>query len=204
VLLAAWAPGSAAETEQEVQQLYREAYRYQVGSGRPQNIRKAVELYEAVIRMDPSHVDAHYNLAGLCAVQMRYDLAVDHYRKVLKLRPRDADACNNLGTLLERQGLSRKARIAYNRAIRLNPRVAAAHYNLGRLLLKDGDDQKAAIHIGKALELEPENPDYVSMQSKILGEAGKISNLVVGVVVVGFIGVLAGYAVFVRKRGAKV
>ncbi len=85
----------------EVERLYQEAQRYQLGVDRPVDVRKAIALYQRVIQQDSQHTDAYYNLAGLCFQQMRYDLAGRFYREVIKLRPGDGDAYNNLGAVYD-------------------------------------------------------------------------------------------------------
>ena len=211
---------NATGDDGEVGQLYNEAYSYHVGNGRPQNLRQAINLYQEVLKLDPEHINALYNLAGLCAVQKRYDLAVKYYTKVILKQPgrKDADAYNNIGTIFEKQGDLKQARLAYDKALKVNPDVAAAHYNLGRLLMTEGKAEEALEHIQEAVRLEgvalrrerevrgvaPDSSayvGYVNMYAKIKGKAGKISNTTIGLVVAGFVGVLIGYTVFLRKRG---
>lgn len=222
LVLGILSPGvpDATGDDGEAEQLYNEAYSYHTGDGRPQNIRQAINLYQEVLKLNPRHINARYNLAGLCALQKRYDLAIQHYTRVIRLQPHqaDADAYNNIGTIYEKQGKQKLARRAYDKALKLNPDVAAAHYNLGRLLLAEGKADEALEHIQDALRLEGValrrerevwgvEPDsgayvgYVSMYAKIKGETGKISNTTIGLVVAGFVGVLIGYTVFLHKRG---
>ena len=187
----------------EVKRLYEEAQRFQLGIGRPRNARKAISLYQEVIKLDPQHVNACYNLAFAFFESKRYDLALKYYRRVIRLQPADGDAHNNVGTVYERQGKDELARRYYRKAIRLDPKVAAAHYNLGRLLLNEGKTEAALAEIKEALRLDPENPGYVNMHARVMGESGKISGTAAALVVGGFVSLLLGYRAFVRRRGAK-
>lgn len=102
----------------ETGDLFLEAQQAHLGIDRPRDLRKAIELYLKVVQRDAKHRDARYNLAHLCFVQKRYDLAEKYYREVLKLDSKDADAYNNLGTIYERQGKPEAAERLYRQAIR--------------------------------------------------------------------------------------
>ena len=183
-----------------MERLYEEAQRYQLGAGRPVDVRKAVQLYQKVIGKDPQHADARYNLAGLCFKQMRYDLAGKYYQEVVKLRPTDGHAYNNLGTVYEKQGRAKEAGRYYQQALRVDPDVAMAYYNLSRLLFAEGDLDKALVLLEKALRLEPDNPVFVNQKARIEGEMGKISTTTIGLVVGLFAGVLIVYSIVMRKK----
>ena len=185
----------------EVNRLYEEAQRYHLGIDRPRNLRKAYELYQNVIGKDARHVDSHYNLANICYVQKRYDLAAKFYQKVIKFRPEDADAYNNLGTVYERQGRVKRARILYRKAVQTNPDLAVGHYNLARLFLVEGKTEEALAAIDQALRVEPDNPEYVNMRARIKGETGKLSGTTAALVVAAFAGVLVVCALWARKKG---
>jgi tetratricopeptide (TPR) repeat protein len=191
----------AQDTEADpVERLFQEAQRYHLGVERPRDIRKAYRLYIDVIRRAPTHVDAHYNLAGLCFDQKRYDLAERYYRKVIDLRPTDADACNNLGVVYDRQGLEDRAVALYRKALKLDPELAVAHSNFAQTLLKRGDTEAALQAVEQALRLEPENPQFVNLQARILGEMGKLSDGMMLGVTGAFVALLVAYGLWHRRR----
>jgi len=189
--------GLAAQTPDGA---FVEAQRYHLGIERPRNAKKAEQLYKTAIRENPKQTDARYNLAHLYFLQKRYDLAAKTYREVLKLDPQDSDAYNNLGTVYERQGKVKSAAKLYVRATKTREPVAAAYFNLARLYLEEGDEDKAKAAVSRAIALEPENEAFVRLHSKILGDAGRLSNTTLGYVVGGMVVTLAGGG-FVLHRG---
>ena len=190
------------QASRDVERLYEDAQRYHLGIDRPVDLRKAVELYWEVVQQDPKHADAYHNLAYLCFVQKRYDLAGGYYRQVIKLRPTDGHAYNNLGAVYEKQGKIKLAQSLYRKAIQVDPDMAPAHYNLSRFLMKEGKAEEASAEIEEALRLDPGNEDYVKLQSQARGKAGKISYTTVGAVAGAFVGVLIIYAMLMRNKRA--
>ena len=169
-----------------VERLFHEAQRYHLGVDRPRDIRQAYKLYTDVVKRQPSHASAYYNLAGLCFEQKRYDLASGYYRKVVELRPDDADALNNLGVVYDRQGKEDRAIQQYRKAIQADRNLPTAHYNLAQTYLKIGDLETALREVETAMRLSPDASSFVSLHGRILGEMGKLSNTTMFLVAGGF------------------
>jgi len=93
------------------------------------------ELRE-IIRANPNHAEAHYNLGILLQDLKRNEEAEKEYKEANKINPNYADAHNNLGILLQHLRRYEEAEKEYKEAIRINPNHAEAHANLG-LLYKD-------------------------------------------------------------------
>ena len=184
----------------EVQQLFEEAQRYHLGIDRPINPRRAVKLYYEIIKLDPRHADALYNLAGLCFNQKRYDLAGKYYLEVIKLRPEEGHAYNNLGSVYEKQGKAERAKRLYEKTLSIDPEIGTAYYNLSRLHFAQGDAEKALLLIEKAMDLEPDNTVFVNQHGRIKGELGKLSNKTIGAVVGAFAGLIIVYSLVMRRR----
>lgn len=193
--------GESAGQSGEVPDLFEEAQRYHLGEDRPVDYRRAFALYQEVIRRDPQHKDAYYNMAHICFAQKRYDLAVEFYQRVIRLDPQDADAHNNIGAIYQLQGKESEAKSAFLRALTLNRNLGTAYYNLAFLLAKEGDKEKALRAIEQALRIEPDNPEYVKLYANLQGEFGKISSWI-GLGIMGaFAGVIVGYYFLFGRRG---
>lgn len=190
---------TSSRMDREVKGFFEEAQRYHLGIDRAVNLPKAYQHYQEVVKRDPGHQDAYYNLAHICFVRKRYNLAVKYYGKVIGLDPGDADAYNNLGTVYRQQGNFTQARKMYEKAIRLNRNLGVAYYNLANLTLEQGDEDRALRIVEEGLKADPDHPELVKLQSRIKGELGGISNTTVGVVVGAFVCVLAGYYFLVGK-----
>jgi len=190
-------PGS-----ESVESLFQEAQRYHLGLDRPRDVREAYRRYIDIVKRQPDHAGAYYNLAGICFEQKRYDLASGYYHKVIGIRPDDADAINNLGVVSDRQGKEERAAAYYRKAIQVDPDLAQAHYNLAQSFLRDGHLDKALREAEAAVRLSPDTPSFVSLRARILGEMGKLSEVTMLVVAGGFVAVVAGCGLWYR-RGAK-
>ena len=194
-------PGEAQQTKESVAEVFEDAQRYHLGLDRPVDYTRAFSRYMEVVQTDPNHKDAYYNMAHICVAQKRYDLAVSYYSRVVNIDPQDSDAYNNLGTVYLRQGEQAKAKKAYAKAVQLNRDFAMAYYNLTFIFLKEGDKVRAEKAIEEALRIEPDNPDFVKLQSQILGEVGKISDWWAVAAFGGFGGVIVGYYWLFGRKG---
>lgn len=90
----------------------------------------AETAYRTVIRLDPTHREARYNLARLLADAGRPYEALVVYRELVAIAPDDGSAWFNLGTLQARLGLAPDAVAALRRARRLLRDDPACRHNL--------------------------------------------------------------------------
>lgn len=199
--------GKAMEAVQgqsrEIPDLFEEAQRYHIGVDRDVDYRRAFALYQEVVKRDPQHKDAYYNMAHICFSQKRYDLAVGFYERVIRLDAQDADAHNNLGAIYQLQGNATAAKNAFLRALAIDRDLSTAYYNLAFLLAKEGDKVRALRAVEQALRLEPDNPDYVRLHASIQGELGKFSSWVGFGIMGGFAAIIVGYYFLFGRRGVR-
>jgi lipoprotein NlpI len=96
---------------------------YNLGTAleRQGRIEEAAARYEEVLRLRPSHADAHFNLGVILGNRGRSEDAISHYRAALHLRPDDADTHNNLAALLLAGGHAEEAVAHFREALRLRP-----------------------------------------------------------------------------------
>jgi tetratricopeptide (TPR) repeat protein len=78
-----------------------------------------VALLRRAVELDPTLVDAHFNLAVALARLGRMDAAIDRMQEVLRLQPKDFDAHSRLGTWLAGQGRHEEAVAHLERAAAL-------------------------------------------------------------------------------------
>jgi tetratricopeptide (TPR) repeat protein len=81
----------------------------------------ATREYEAAVRLDPAHAEAHNNLGAMLHVAGRLDEAAAHYRRAIELRPENAEARSNLGRLLLLQNKAVEAAAAFDDTLKLQP-----------------------------------------------------------------------------------
>jgi tetratricopeptide (TPR) repeat protein len=109
---------------------------------------------EHMIRLNPDHRVAHFNLGVKRAEEGRSEEAIQHYREALRIDPEFAEAHNNLGMILFRKGEKDAAIEAFRRAIELQPDFARAHYNLGASAHAAGRMEEAMTHYRRAVEAD--------------------------------------------------
>ena len=76
--------------------------------------------------MNPSHIGARINLAGLFAGQGKLAEAAAQLDRVLEIDPDNSDAHANLGTVLVARGDFTRASREFRAALRMDPRHPAA------------------------------------------------------------------------------
>ena len=94
---------------------------------------QAVPMLEEVVRLNPEHAQAHYNL-GVLLSRSRPSEAVAHYRVAIRVQPDNVAAHVNLANSLARLGNLTEAIDHYREALRLNPGDKLAEINLSRAL----------------------------------------------------------------------
>ena len=117
-------------------------------------LRALADGFELLSRVDPSDVQARYNLGMALQALGEVDEAMENYRLALQLKPDYAAAHNNLGTLLESNGAADEALEHFRRALAAQPDFAQAHYNVANALQARGDLDGAVQHFRQALEAD--------------------------------------------------
>jgi tetratricopeptide (TPR) repeat protein len=123
------------------------------------DLQHAEQLYCAILRAEPQHVDA-LQLLGMVAHQTgRSEQAVEYLRATLRLKPDYAEIHSNLGMVLSHLGKTDEAIGCYQQALRLKPGYAEAHYNLGNAFMDQDNPAQAADSYREALRLKPDYLD---------------------------------------------
>ncbi|MGH8778544.1 tetratricopeptide repeat protein [Paraburkholderia sp.] len=123
--------------------------------------RDAAAAYEAILALEPVHVDALNNLGNTYRLLGDATLAEAAYRRALAC-DRHAGALTNLGTLLRAAGRNDEGIAMLREAVDTDPHSAAAHANLGVALLERGDagdPADAFVLIERAAALDPSAAD---------------------------------------------
>ena len=115
----------------------------------------AIDHFEAVTRLAPTHLDAHINLGTLYQPQGRLDHAEREYllaRGLTSLNPRPLV---NLGGLYILRGQFAAAIDTLREATAMTTRSAEAFYNLGIALYRSRRLREAEVPLLRAVELAP-------------------------------------------------
>ncbi|MBU2574954.1 MAG: tetratricopeptide repeat protein [Elusimicrobia bacterium] len=115
--------------------------------------QRAAEHYLKVLRADPAHADALYNLGTLYGLTGRYKEALDLLGKAVSVNPKNELAWNSLGLVFQGQKLHKDAQKAFKMATAANPSYAPAYANLAETEAALGDCRAARAHYSAALSL---------------------------------------------------
>jgi len=133
---------------------------FELGSqwdGDPAEWERAIDAYQRVTTLDPTHAAAWNNLGLLHHRLGRYEDARRHYEVALAADATCAEAAYNLGSLQDDLGDLSQAVVWYRRALEVRPDYADAHFNLASALERRGDAATARHHWLRYLELDPDS-----------------------------------------------
>ncbi|MDX1574953.1 MAG: tetratricopeptide repeat protein, partial [Kiloniellales bacterium] len=121
---------------------------------------KAIEDYDAAIRLNPDYATAFYNRGIAYDRKGFYGLAIDDFDTAIRLDPDLSDAYNQRGLAYVRDGRYDIAIENFSQAINLDPELDSAYFNRGLAYHSKGDTDRAAEDIKKSHALNPDNPQY--------------------------------------------
>lgn len=117
----------------------------------------AIDFYRNALQVQPTSIEALYNLGMYYQENGQPRLAVNTYLSILQLNPMHFDAHHNLGYLYTYQIDSASVALQYyDLAIRDNPMEPRAYFGRGRCYEELGQIDKATADYVKALELNPQ------------------------------------------------
>lgn len=123
-----------------------------------ESYKRAIELAQQAIEIDPSLYEPHRLLAHIYLSMRRYDTAIAEAEKALELNPNSAHAHATLGHVLLFAAKPQEAITMIKKAIRLNPYPPSWYYaNLAGAYKVLGHYDEAIQMSKKALEKSPDN-----------------------------------------------
>lgn len=128
----------------------------------------AIRLYDQVLRIDPTSVEA-LNGNGLAYNKLgRYEDAITWFDDALKIEPTSAQVLNNKGISLSNLDKFEEAITWFDKAIKIDPNFVDALYNKGGALAELGKYDEAAIWTNKALEIDKTNHNNASNSKSLI------------------------------------
>ena len=113
-------------------------YEYATFLFRDDKFDQAIPEFEAALKYNPNHPEAHYHLGRALYVKGDYEGAKAHYLQTARLDPK-APVHSGLGAAYFRLGQTSEAIAQFKEALRLNPDDAEASENLRFALSAQGD-----------------------------------------------------------------
>jgi tetratricopeptide (TPR) repeat protein len=125
---------------------------------RAATIPAAVELYDAILAMQPSHAPTLINMGTIHYNMRKYEAAEQFYRQATMADPDYALAFFDLGNVLDEMQRLDEATESYQKAVALVPQYADAHYNLALAYERQGQRRRALRHWLAYARLDPVGP----------------------------------------------
>ena len=121
--------------------------------------RRAVELFEAALELEPDNLSARNNLANAHRELGQWEQAISLYEDILKEHPEQSDVHYNAARAYQDAGDLASARRHYLAVDSTSHHVDLALNNLGTLWEEDGRPDSAAAYYRAALSHEPTSVD---------------------------------------------
>ncbi|MBI5853950.1 MAG: tetratricopeptide repeat protein [Nitrospirae bacterium] len=120
-------------------------------------VDRAIELFEAVVWLQPDHAEAQYNLGVLLGERERWDDAMVRLAKAADLRPKDHEPHLAMGLVASQKGDDELAIHEFIETLKLQPDLAEAHVRLGLIYQKRKLDDMATGQYRATIQTDPKN-----------------------------------------------
>ncbi|MEN6602677.1 MAG: tetratricopeptide repeat protein [Bryobacteraceae bacterium] len=133
---------------------------------------EARQLYEQLLKMQPSNVIALNNLAYIMAESgTELDQALTLAQRAKQAKPEEVNVADTLGWIYIKKNLSDNAIDIYKDLVRREPQRSTFHYHLGMALFQKGDRTQAKQALLTALRNKPAKDEEAKIR-ELLGKIG--------------------------------
>jgi predicted Zn-dependent protease len=133
---------------------------------------RALEAFDAALRLDPSHRKSLLNSARVLLETSRPGDALERVERALAIEPLSAEALRLKGRAHHELGQFPQAIDAYERALAVDDRDVWAMNNLGYLYVQQGRSDAALLPLARAVELRPNVPVFQNNFGTALERSG--------------------------------
>ena len=138
-----------------------------------QRYEPAQQMLEAVVKADPTHVRAWYNLGLLGRTLGESDAALAAFTRTTELAPTDPYAHYFVGLISSQLQQHDKAIASFTRALAIDPFLVSAEFGLARSYQRSGKTDDAKTHMDRFTRLTQEK--IASAMSLSYGDQGPLS-----------------------------
>ena len=135
----------------------KEIFNLALQNQKKKNFRKAIKIYNKILKINPKITLAYYNLGLIYEQYGDIKDAIGNYHKAIATEPHFFYSYNNLGILFQRQGQKEKAIENFKKVIEINPKYLNAYNNLGLAYASLGKYKEALDSYFDALYLDKKN-----------------------------------------------
>jgi len=137
------------------------------------NLKLAQNLYEKVLKIDSSNLDAIFLLGSLFLQTKNFHKAITLLEKAISIQPRHANSYQNLGFAYIELGEFEKAKELFIQAIKIEPNHGDAHFNLANAHKQLRDFKKAKEFYEKTIKIQPTNPSAYNNYANVCKQLGE-------------------------------
>jgi len=135
---------------------------------------QAAEAFQQALKIDPSLIEAQFNLAGLYLDHGRNQEAITWFRKVISLKPTMLPAHEGLGQAFLNLDNFTEALSCVESALRMSPSSISAMTNKGLALQGLGQFPEAREVYDKILEIDPQQAEALNNIGNVLVGQGEL------------------------------
>lgn len=135
---------------------------------------KAISNLHTALELDPTRVEAIYNLGDVFRRKGDIPAAIRQYEQAVSLKEDFSLGHCALGNALLSIGQVERAKHHYNQAIEHQPDFADAHFNLGNILANEANTAGAAEHYRRAIAANPRHASSHSALGNMLWLQGDV------------------------------
>jgi predicted Zn-dependent protease len=136
------------------------------------NHTRALEAFDAALRLDPRHRKSLLNSARVLLETSRSQDALDRIEQALAIEPLSGEGLRLLGRAQHELGRIPEAIDAYQRAIAIDDHDVWAMNNLGHLYIEQGRTDAALLPLARAVELRGNVPVFQNNLGTALERTG--------------------------------
>jgi tetratricopeptide (TPR) repeat protein len=134
---------------------------------------KAMEDFEAAIKLDPQRWKSYHHRGVCYALAGQFEKALSDFTKTIELRPEYESAWFNRGEIHYEMGRFAKAVADYDEAIRLQANDAGFFTSRGHAHFQLRQFDKALDDYSRAVELDPRNPQRITNRGDAFRSLGQ-------------------------------
>ena len=128
-------------------------YAYALTKFKPKQVKKAFELFERAVQIEPDNVKTFYKYALALAKYDQAEKAFEMFERALQLEPNNYKALNSYAIALTHHGRAEKAFEMFERSLQINANDTIALTSYGKALSDKGEFQKAFERFERSLQL---------------------------------------------------
>jgi tetratricopeptide (TPR) repeat protein len=143
------------------------------------NWKAAVDAYRQALKLDPTLVGVHLQIAVLLLTNSTdtdaWQQALTELHQELELDPRSAQAEYEIGEIYRKHGQLNEAVAAFRQALEFNPSATPVRLGLAKALLQLGQKTEALSALEPAAKTDPDDPSVHFLLAQIYRALGRIS-----------------------------